>query len=111
MVDQKHSGKQRSDQFGEQISRKARRKSKLAHQPSPSIWSSFSLFGVVGWSVAIPTVLAIVVGIWLDRSIQDHHSWTLVMLPIGLAIGCALAWHWIRHEQQQIEKHEQEDKE
>ena len=111
MADYKDSENQHTELFNKQIRRKVRRKTKLTRQPEPPIWSSFSLFGVVGWSVAIPTLLAIGVGIWLDRSIHDNHSWTLVMLPVGLAVGCGLAWHWVRHEQRQIEKHEQEDEE
>ena len=111
MVDDKPSRKTGSDHFGAQIKRKTQRKSKLKRQPDPPVWSSFGLFGIVGWSVAIPTLLAIGVGYWLDRHIDDSHSWTLVMLPVGLVIGCAIAWHWISHEQRQIEKHEQEDEE
>lgn len=109
MAEQNSSGKGSKDQFAKQINRKAKRKAKVNRQPDPPFWSSFSLFGVVGWSVAIPTVLAVAVGIWLDRRIQDQHSWTLVMIPIGLVIGCAIAWHWISHEQRQIEKDERED--
>ncbi len=99
------------DNFNRQIRRKTKRKSNLKHQPGLPVWSSLSLFGIVGWSVSIPTLLAIALGIWLDRRISDNHSWTLMMVPIGIAIGCAIAWHWISHEQRQIEKYKQEEEE
>ena len=110
MADRDLQRGRRDEDFAEQIARKASRKEKTGRRPAPPLWTSFSLFGVVGWSVAMPTVVAIAVGVWLDNRIADRHSWTLVMIPVGLAIGCALAWRWISHERHQIEENEQEEK-
>ncbi len=94
--------------FAREVASKARRKQK-AQQTPPSFWNSFSLFGIIGWSVSIPTLLAIMLGLWLDRHLSDARSWTLVMIPVGLLVGCLTAWHWISYEQRQIRKHEEEE--
>jgi ATP synthase protein I len=54
-----------------------------------------SVFGVVGWSVAIPTLLGIAIGVWIDRNWPSQYSWTLMFLFAGVALGCLNAWVWI----------------
>jgi ATP synthase protein I len=56
------------------------------------------MFGLVGWSVAIPTLLGIALGVWLDREFPAEHSWTLTFLFIGVLLGCLNAWYWVRQE-------------
>jgi ATP synthase protein I len=51
--------------------------------------------GLIGWSVAVPTLLGAMLGLWLDRSHPGVRSWTLMLLIAGLCIGCANAWHWV----------------
>jgi ATP synthase protein I len=53
------------------------------------------MFGMVGWSVALPTVFGALLGAWLDRHHPNGHSWTLALLVAGLVLGCANAWHWV----------------
>lgn len=59
------------------------------------------MFGLVGWSVAIPAVLGIALGIWLDRAFPSRLSWTLTLLIAGLVLGCLNAWYWIKRERSQ----------
>ena len=33
----------------------------------PSVWSGFGMFGLIGWSVAAPTLLGVLLGTWLDK--------------------------------------------
>lgn len=56
------------------------------------------MFGLVGWSVAVPTLLGIALGWWLDRHFPGPPSWTLMFLLLGLALGCYQAWQWIKRE-------------
>ena len=56
----------------------------------------------LGWSVAVPTLLGAMLGLWLDRRHPGVHSWTLSLLIVGLAIGCLNAWHWVTQEQEQM---------
>jgi ATP synthase protein I len=66
------------------------------------------MMGLVGWSVAIPTLLGAALGIWLDKRRPGSHSWALALLVAGLAIGCFNAWIWIAKEDKAM-REEQED--
>lgn len=57
--------------------------------------SEFASFGIVGWSVALPTLLGIALGVWIDRSWPSPYSWTLILLSMGAAVGCLNAWRWV----------------
>jgi len=39
--------------------------------------------GLIGWSVAIPTLLGAALGLWLDRHYPGRHAWTLALLVAG----------------------------
>ena len=56
------------------------------------------MFGIVGWSVAIPTIVAVALGVWLDSKLESGVSWTLMLLAAGIAIGCLNAWYWVKTE-------------
>ena len=85
--------------FQERISRKSDRKIK-ARKEAKNIWFGLGMFGMVGWSVAIPSLLGIGLGIWIDTHSQSKYSWTLMLLIIGVALGCFNAWYWISKESQ-----------
>ncbi|PZD70913.1 hypothetical protein C1752_08688 [Acaryochloris thomasi RCC1774] len=87
----------RKDAFQRQVEGKVDRKIK-ARQQKKSVWFGLGMFGLVGWSVAIPTLLGIALGVWLDRHISSRYSWTLMMLVIGMGLGCFNAWYWISKE-------------
>lgn len=80
-----------------EVGPKAERKLK-ARRERTSVWFGFGLFGIIGWSVAVPTVLGILSGIWLDKHWPAHISWTLTLMVVGVALGCANAWRWIKRE-------------
>lgn len=83
-------------------------KRKLKAKQIVTIWSGLGMMGLVGWSVAVPTLLGAALGIWLDKRYPGIHSWTLALLVAGLAIGCLNAWHWVAKENREI--HAQEKK-
>jgi ATP synthase protein I len=85
--------------FLRKIARKAQRKLK-AQQTRRQVWVGLRMFGLVGWAVTIPTLLGIALGIWIDRRVQSQYSWTLMLLLMGLALGCFNAWYWITKESQ-----------
>lgn len=62
------------------------------------IWFGLGMMGLVGWSVAIPTLAGTALGMWIDKQYPGSHSWTLALLIAGLCIGCANAWHWVSKE-------------
>ena len=89
-----------------QIGAKAARKLKAQRQSVPGVWFGLGMMGLIGWSIAIPTLLGASLGLWLDRHYAGTHSWTLALLVAGLVLGCWNAWHWVAREQ--IEMHEDE---
>ena len=83
--------------FAEQVGVKAVRKLKARRNPS-QVWFGLGMMGLIGWSVAVPTLLGTALGLWLDARHPGGHSWTLALLVGGLVIGCVNAWHWVAKE-------------
>jgi ATP synthase protein I len=81
--------------FEAMIAAQAARKLKAHRAGTQSAWFGLGMFGVIGWSVAVPTVLGALLGIWWDKHHPGSHSWTLALLVAGLTIGCANAWYWV----------------
>ena len=92
-----------------QVGLSERRKLKAQRGTSRSIWFGLGMLGLVGWSVAIPTLLGIAVGVWIDHHYPSRYSWTLMLLIIGLLIGCLTAWHWMAREYREIRKEQNEE--
>jgi ATP synthase protein I len=88
--------------FVRQIRAKAARKLRAQRGGAKGVWSGLSVSGLIGWSVAVPTVCGAMLGIWLDRHHPSAHSWTLALLAAGLFIGCANAWHWISQQEKSM---------
>ena len=84
----------KSPSFAEQIGAKAARKAK-ARKSTQGVWFGLGLMGLIGWSVAIPTLLGAALGIWLDARYPGRLSWTLALMIAGLSVGCLNAWHWV----------------
>ena len=94
--------------FSKQVGAQAERKLK-ARRNSHGVWFGLGMMGLIGWSVAIPTLVGTALGIWLDKHHAGQHSWTLALLVAGLAIGCLNAWHWV-DQQDKAMREDQEDK-
>jgi len=90
-----------------EIGAKATRKIK-ARKSKQGVWFGLGMMGLVGWSVVVPTLLGAALGIWIDNHHQGNHSWTLMLLIIGLVIGCLNAWHWVDKEDKEM-REDQED--
>jgi ATP synthase protein I len=84
--------------FSRQVRVQAERKLKARRLPT-GVWFGLGMMGLIGWSVALPTLLGAALGIWLDERYSSHHSWTLALLVAGLSLGCLNAWRWVAHEE------------
>ena len=84
-----------SKAFIHDVDRREKRKIHARRKKSNDVWFGLGVFGLVGWSVAVPAVLGIFVGIWIDLKWPGPPSWTLMLLLIGVIIGCINAWCWI----------------
>ena len=94
--------------FIEKIKRKEKRKLRAQRKKGQAIWFGLGLFGVIGWSVMIPTLIGIAVGIWADRKWPGQISWTLTFLFAGIILGCLNAWYWVEKERKEIEEENKE---
>jgi ATP synthase protein I len=95
-----HNDNSHLDQFTQQIRTKSQRKIKAIKEGDQIILQGLGLFGLVGWSVIVPTLLGIALGLWIDRRFPTPYSWTLMLLFVGIVLGCWNAWYWIQQEQQ-----------
>lgn len=84
--------------LGPQVARKAERRLRARRTKNRSVWFGLGMFGLIGWSVAVPTVAGIALGVWIDRHWPGQASWTLTLLFIGLVLGCVNAWRWLKRE-------------
>lgn len=84
--------------LSEEIGSKEVRKIKARREKDRGVWFGLGMFGLVGWSVAIPTLIGVVAGIWIDRTWASSYSWTLMGLFFGVIVGCLNAWYWIKRE-------------
>jgi ATP synthase protein I len=88
--------------FSREVGAKAARKLKARRNPSQGVWFGLGMMGLVGWSVVVPTLAGAALGVWLDNRQPGHYSWTLMLLVIGLVIGCLNAWHWVSKENKEM---------
>jgi ATP synthase protein I len=93
-------------EFSATVDEKATRRLKARRSRNRGVWFGMGMFGLVGWTVAIYTILGVVLGTWIDRRWPSGYSWTLSLLLIGLGVGILNAWHWVKKE---IETPEDED--
>lgn len=75
-----------------------------AKREKKSVWAGLGLFGMVGWSIVVPTILGAALGMWLDKHYKNDFSWTLSLLVAGLMLGCLIAWNWVQKENNEIHK-------
>jgi ATP synthase protein I len=93
----------------QQVGSKELRKLRARQETRQSIWFGLGTFGVVGWSVAVPTVIGVALGLWIDAQWPSRFSWTLMLLIGGLMLGCLNAWYWVSQERGKIGHREDEE--
>lgn len=95
--------------FSQQVGDMETRKLKAKRHVTQTVWSGLGMMGLIGWSVALPTLLGAALGLWLDKRYPSEHSWTLALLAIGIGLGCYNAWRWIVKEDREIHRDEDEN--
>jgi ATP synthase protein I len=94
----RHKPESDKQRLGEEVGERVERKLRARRESRRTAWFGLGMFGLVGWSVAIPTLAGVALGLWLDARYPGRPSWTLTFLLIGVALGCLNAWYWIRQE-------------
>ena len=90
--------------FSRQVGAQAVRKRKAQRGAKRSIWFGLGMSGLIGWSVTVPTLIGAALGLWVDKHYPSTFSWTLMLLLIGLIIGCFNAWHWVDSEYKEMQE-------
>ncbi len=88
--------RQIADRFAEKVAKKESLKIKALRHKDETVWFGLGMFGIVGWAVAIPTLIGIALGLWIDRTWPSRYSWVLMFLIIGVVIGSINAAYWVR---------------
>jgi len=97
--------------LSQKVGAKAARKLRARRHVTRTVWFGLGMMGLIGWSVVVPTLLGAGLGIWLDNRHPGSYSWTLMLLVIGLAIGCLNAWHWVAKEGKEMREEQEDDDE
>jgi len=86
------------DKPADDIARQAKRMKSSRDNPGPSPLRGIGTFGMIGWSIAVPTVGGAFFGHWLDRIVPQGFSWTLALILGGVVLGGFIAAAWINKE-------------
>lgn len=86
------------DDMAKAVGRQVERKQKARRERRRGVWFGLGMFGLIGWAVAVPTLLGITLGLWLDSHWPARFSWTIALLFSGVTLGCVNAWWWVRRE-------------
>ncbi len=91
-----------NSEFSREVGAQEARKLTARRRGATAVWSGFGMFGLIGWSVSVPTLFGALLGTWLDKRRPGAHSWTLSLLIAGLCLGCINAWYWVSKEEREI---------
>jgi len=90
-----------------EVRRKEHRKLRARKEGERCVWFGLGMFGLVGWSIAVPTVIGIMMGLYIDSHFKSRASWTLMLLFLGVVIGCVNAWYWVKRETEPLSPSQQ----
>lgn len=86
------------DDLQRRVAYRESRKLKARREKDRGVWFGLGMFGLVGWSVAVPTLIGTAAGLWIDRRWPGPYSWTLMLLLAGIVLGCINALYWVKKE-------------
>ncbi len=99
----------RRRELADRLGRDEKRKIRARDRKGRSMMFGLSYFGLVGWSLMVPTLLFLALGVWIDRTYPASPvSWTLSGLFVGLVIGGLNVYYWMNKEQEEIEREHDE---
>lgn len=81
--------------FQEEVASRGRRLRRYRERGQRGIWLGLATFGMVGWSIAIPALLGIAIGLWLDGLLGSGRRFTLSFFIAGLVFGMVNVWRWM----------------
>lgn len=90
----------------EYIDKKERRKPRVKQE---NVWYGFGLFGLVGWSLTIPSLVGLSTGIVIDMAYPSRYLWSMMGLLVGVLVGCFTIYYWIGKEYAKIRRDKDDD--
>lgn len=90
----------KNDRSAEDIRRSAERLQRSRRTPGSSPLRGLGVFGMVGWSIAVPTVGGAFLGLWLNKVAPQSFSWPIALILGGTVVGGIIAWTWVSKETQ-----------
>lgn len=100
----------RPPDLGQEVGNRESRKIRARQGQDRTLWFGLGMFGLVGWSVAVPTLIGIALGISLDANWPGSFSWTLALLLGGATLGAMNAWYWVSQEQEAMDREREREK-
>lgn len=88
----------KSDRSADDIRRTAERMKRARSEPGVSPLRGLGAFGIIGWSIAVPTVAGAFLGLWLNRVAPQDFSWPIALILGGIVVGGIIAWGWVDKE-------------
>ena len=79
------------DRSAADIARRAARMKDARDTPGPSPLRGIGMFGMIGWSIAVPTVGGAFLGLWLDKAVPQEFSWTIALILGGVVVGALIS--------------------
>ncbi|WP_157179724.1 AtpZ/AtpI family protein [Rhizobium sp. CF142] len=76
--------------------RSADRAKASLENPEPSLGARLGQIGVLGWTIVVPTLLALALSRWLDREFATGIFFSAPLIIIGVIFGFWSAWKWMR---------------
>ncbi len=98
----------RKDRPAELIRHTTERMQRARRGPGASPLRGLGAFGMIGWSIAVPTVGGAFLGLWLNRVAPQDFSWPIALILGGAAIGGMIAWGWVSKEIEDRERAERD---
>jgi ATP synthase protein I len=95
--------------FSHKIGRKEQRRLTAQRNKNRDLWIGFRMMGLVGWAVTVPSLLGVALGIWIDTHHPGRYSWTLMLLLLGILLGCYNAWYWVARESGAMREEQEKD--
>jgi len=83
------------DRMADAAKTAASRKRAAEDNPEPSLGNRLGQIGILGWSIVVPILLAVVVGRWLDRMFSMGVFFTAPLIMLGAGFGLWSAWKWM----------------
>lgn len=99
---------ERERKMEDELKRKEQRRMQARRRTERS-WFGLGMLGLVGWSFAIPMLIVLAIGIWIDTRYASPYSWSLMGVFVGAALGAFNAWYWVKHESRKIEEDERDE--